>query len=309
MDPLTGIAALNAINGVIDPMRQQGMQKDLAQNQYELNLKAMKEQEAAQKRMYEYTGYGSKVRQLKDAGLNPALVYGMGGGGGGVTGNVTAPQVSQGSAPQVGATRNTGIQMMLNSALLESQIDKNKADAELSRSQVPLHGVDTETRGFKLGVDKETREAEIYKRRAESNTSGEHQTAAARENRIGDATEQTQIDQKMKDLILTDRRINLTGAQTDAVIQETKKLFEETKYISKNFEQRQLQIEIGLTNFLKEQTSASQHMSDEEIKDVARNISHVAGMIIGGAIVGAGTKTIQKVDKDGNTTWEQHTGK
>ena len=58
-----------------------------------IQLAANKEQMAynqqLNKDMYEYTGFASKVRQMKEAGLNPALMYAGGGSGGGVTGNVS----------------------------------------------------------------------------------------------------------------------------------------------------------------------------------------------------------------------------
>lgn len=304
---LNGQDALSKTKDTLDPVLQQNMSYDLMSKQSKLNSKALAQQVAAQKELYEYTGYGSKVRQMKDAGLNPALIYG--GGGAGVTGNVSAPQVGLPSAPNFSAFQSNRLANNIAMAKMQSEIELNKASAESLRSHVPLNAADTDTKNFDLGIKKDTRESTIYKNRAESNTAGEIENAAARENRIGNATEQAHIDLVLKDVILMDKKINLTEQQTNAVVQEAKRLAKETEYIPKNYNQRQLQIEVGLENFLKERTDASQRMSQEEINDVARNLSHVAGIAIGGAIVGAGTKTIQKVDKDGNTTWEEHKGK
>ena len=52
--------------------------------------KALEQQNAAQFDMWNKTNYGAQMKHLKDAGLNPALIYGMSGGGATTTGSANA---------------------------------------------------------------------------------------------------------------------------------------------------------------------------------------------------------------------------
>ena len=98
--------------------------------------------------MFQATGYGAKVKQLKEAGLNPALIYGMGGAGGGTTGNISAPQVSQGSAPNVAAAtanKTASVGMALQLAKLQSEIKVNEPIANVNQAEASKKsGVDTQ---------------------------------------------------------------------------------------------------------------------------------------------------------------------
>lgn len=88
--------------------------------------------------MWEKTGYEAQKQQMKNAGINPALLYGMGGGGGQTVGTGNAGTVTGGQAPS-GSGRETeemlgmGIQMALMQSqkrVLDTQADKNAAEAE-----------------------------------------------------------------------------------------------------------------------------------------------------------------------------------
>jgi len=136
MDAITLLNAVNNMSanasGNDDAEQQQQYQLDLMREQDKYNRAAMNQQKANQKEMYEYTGYESKVRQLKAAGLNPALVYGMGGTGGGTTGGGAALGVGLGSAPNVNMQTSNKIAsqgMMLQLQKLTSEIELNKSIA------------------------------------------------------------------------------------------------------------------------------------------------------------------------------------
>ena len=58
---------------------------------------------ASSKEMWDYTNYENQVKHLKEAGLNPALLYGQGGGGGSAAGG--------GTAAGVGLPTSTGVGM------------------------------------------------------------------------------------------------------------------------------------------------------------------------------------------------------
>ena len=79
----------------------QGYAKEMAMinNQYALGM--AKESHNMNKDMWNYSNYENQVAHMKAAGLNPALLYGNGGGGGGTAtgGTAIAGQGSAGSAP------------------------------------------------------------------------------------------------------------------------------------------------------------------------------------------------------------------
>lgn len=102
------------------------------QNQWNKEAAAQSQQYA--KEMFDYTGYENQVKQMKAAGLNPAL---MNGGGG------SAGQASAGAEVQPAqAFQPMGIQMalqaqqvMANTQLANAQAEKTKAEATAQNMQ------------------------------------------------------------------------------------------------------------------------------------------------------------------------------
>lgn len=102
------------------------------QNQWNKDAAAQSQQYA--KDMFDYTGYENQVKQMKAAGLNPAL---MNGGGG------SAGQASAGAEVQPAqAFQPMGIQMalqaqqvMANTQLANAQADKTRAEATAQNMQ------------------------------------------------------------------------------------------------------------------------------------------------------------------------------
>lgn len=95
--------------------------------------------------MWNATNYGAQMEQLKKAGLNPALVYGMGGGGGSTTGSSGSSSVGSGTAPSGGGEI---MGMLLGKAqlgLIEAQTKKTEAEANKTA------GVDTDLAKATIG--------------------------------------------------------------------------------------------------------------------------------------------------------------
>lgn len=151
---ITGLA--NTITGAVQNKQAMAWQKEQwqqqmnygremweKQNQAENNRMALQNQwnkeAAAQsqqyaKEMFDYTGYENQVKQMKAAGLNPAL---MNGGGG------SAGQASAGAEVQPAqAFQPMGIQMalqaqqvMANTQLANAQAEKTRAEATAQNMQ------------------------------------------------------------------------------------------------------------------------------------------------------------------------------
>lgn len=139
---------MGLITGKSDDRRQRKQQQRLTDMQEESNKRLMGLSYEHQKEMYDHT-YDkntpeAQVANLKAAGLNPALMYGLGGQGGATAGGGGA-SVSGGMAADAAATGNAEANKMgmaLQHGMMEAQIKvmnsqakKNEAEAELSGSQ------------------------------------------------------------------------------------------------------------------------------------------------------------------------------
>lgn len=139
----TGAAALGAVGGALGIGKSQSQkQGEALQQQLGYNIEAGKQNLELQKQFYDYTNKtaSEKVKELKAAGLNPALAIGgdtgLGGGGGIQAPNAEAESEEQNRIARAGM----GLQLaQLKSEIKvnESIADKNEADAEKTR------GVDT----------------------------------------------------------------------------------------------------------------------------------------------------------------------
>ena len=114
-----------------------GLSNDFSREMYEMQSEDEKERIGLQfnynkmageynqklaKDMWEYTGYGNQKKQMEEAGLNPGLMYGQGGGGG---------QSTSGGAMQgVTALQPMGLQVALQAKAQDAQIQLAQAQAE-----------------------------------------------------------------------------------------------------------------------------------------------------------------------------------
>lgn len=117
-----------------------------------------------QLQMWKDTNYSAQMAELKKAGLNPGLLYGMGGAGGQSTGG-GAEHVGSGGAPvEAGgaAQMGMGLQIAMIGAqkrLIEAQASKTKAEEE------KIKGVDTQL--AKSQIDKVIAETDNEKVKTE----------------------------------------------------------------------------------------------------------------------------------------------
>lgn len=158
----------NAINGVVGNIMGLMMEKHNDKRQIRQQQKLQDMQESGQRRMMDYsmmkqmemwenTGYGAQKEQMLKAGLNPGLMYGMGGGGGTTTGSPSG-SVTGGSAPSGGGEMmGMGIQMM-NMQLMRAQKENIEAQTEKTKAEtgnVPLTGknIEASTDSLKQGIE------------------------------------------------------------------------------------------------------------------------------------------------------------
>lgn len=119
-------------------------QHQLMEIQAELNQKNAKFNTAQAKEMWNYTNFENQMKHIREAGLSPGLIYGMGGQGGSTQGAGAANGVGLPQDQSVGMglrAQEIGIEManaLSQIKLNESQASKNEAEAN------KIKGVDTE---------------------------------------------------------------------------------------------------------------------------------------------------------------------
>lgn len=119
------------------------------------------------KEMWDYTNYENQVKHLKEAGLNPALLYGQGGGGGSAAGG--------GTAAGVGLPTSTGVGMGIQWEQMEAQKELAKAEAAKTNAEAAKL-MTTDTENVESETEKNKQEIKESKKRIESLTSQIHKT-------------------------------------------------------------------------------------------------------------------------------------
>lgn len=147
---------INKNTGYLDEMaeRQLKQQDSLNKNQWKYNKEAMQYSNELQKEMFDYTSPKKRRQQLEEAGLNPALMYGQGGGGVSAMGGPAAVGVGGSHASDEAARKQTDIQ----SASMGIMLQKAQSEIELNKSIAKKNIADAE---LTAGADTDKRKAEI----------------------------------------------------------------------------------------------------------------------------------------------------
>lgn len=127
--------------------KQIEQQQKLTDMQTDANKELANHGMAISKEMFDATGYGAQRKQMEDAGLNPALMYGHAGAGGSTqsagAGSAGMGQASDEASQKMASTQAKGMALQL--AKLQSEIAINKAQAKnLNVDADKKAGVDTD---------------------------------------------------------------------------------------------------------------------------------------------------------------------
>ena len=108
---------------------QWGNQLKLMEIQNRYNEQMAKNNQQRNKDLWDYTNYENQKQHMKNAGLNPALMYGMGGGGGVSASGAQGQGVTQPTDRSVEmGLKQQGLGLQL--ASIASQVELNKSQAE-----------------------------------------------------------------------------------------------------------------------------------------------------------------------------------
>lgn len=173
---ITGLAG--TIAGAVSGAKDRDMQRELQQKQMEYGREmyglqskdekermemqnqwnkeaAAKSQEYA-KEMFDYTGYENQVKQMKAAGLNPALLNGGSGSAGQAHGATVSPAT---------AMQPMGLQVALQAQQVAAQTALTNAQAEKVRSETAAQKVENLVG---VGIDLAKKVAEVRKSRKDT---------------------------------------------------------------------------------------------------------------------------------------------
>lgn len=151
MDAAAGAVA-SRIFGRNQDKRQIKQQEKLTEIQEGANKRLMQQGYENQMNMFDYTSdknsIQNQIKDIKAAGLNPALMYGGLEGGGGMTGAGGGGSVSGGDASGAAESEMANIQkqgMLMGISKLRSEIKLNEAQAEKNEAEAEkTSGIDTE---------------------------------------------------------------------------------------------------------------------------------------------------------------------
>jgi len=122
-----GTTVAGAMYNEYGNQRQNRQQRDMMGLQYGNQRKLNNQGHRLQMDMWNKTNYGAQVDHMKEAGLNPALMYG-GAGQGGQTGSQGGGSAGSGGAPKAPVMDMSNMLMGKQADLLDAQ--KRKTDAE-----------------------------------------------------------------------------------------------------------------------------------------------------------------------------------
>lgn len=244
----------------INDRRQIEQQEKLNAQQARYDDAAAQKNYIRQMDLWNKTGYVGQMKQLKEAGLNPALIYAKGGAGG--TTQAAAVNRQAPSAPSGGMEITQATAQAMQMAMLQAQIENTKADTEKKKVEtVKTGGVDTEkvqteVRSLTQGIENQKAAQALQETQNEINKielkiKGESTQDAlslirmevqhkaneiqqmVRDNWISEETKQEKIDMIKTELIgmaldnkLTKKRTDLTGEQITNTKAQTKATIE-----------------------------------------------------------------------------------
>ena len=224
-----GLQAMN--NG-----RQINQQRELTQIQSaaQKDLTDYNQEKAYQ--MWQKTNYDAQVEQLKKAGLNAGLLYGMGGSGG-ATANVTAGSVTGGQAPQGGREVQDLMGIGLQAELLKAQKENIEADtanklADAKNKPKVGENLDANTQSILQGINNQKAIEELTKWQASleqvktnlANATFEQQTEivntqlAQFKQMLRSATVRANVDEKTEDTMIENATAELVKTRIEAAL-------------------------------------------------------------------------------------------
>lgn len=280
-------------------------QKDMSAWQKQLDLQ-----------MWRDTSYPAQMEMMKKAGLNPGLMYGMGGGGGTTTGG-GAPGVQGATAAghqgEMQTMTGMGLQLGMMQAqkeLLESQAKKNNAETE------KLSGTDTEESQTRIksllqGIENQKAQeglTKVEQRLKEIDVQVQGDTAEERIDHIVwnslralEELDQVARDTYIKKATMNDK-IDLVKREAIGALLRNQLTGTEIKVNNEQINKWASEIAQGWTNLSRQEQELRLKAWEAEIKAQSPGISQLAGKLFDSLIEGA--KRILDKDAHNRRTYD-----
>lgn len=332
-----GKAAINAGSGIlgaafglatagINDRRQIRQQDKLNEQAYDINNRMAEANYERQMRLWEDTNYQAQTEQMRKAGVNPGLLYGMSGGGGSTAAANAGTGVAAGQAPHGGGEimgmMSQTLQMRMMEAqikVMESQANKNNTDAAYTGgAQTDL--TRTSIEGIKQTITSQQVQNELTKVQTNIAKLEEQYKSGTLENMIAQVANQTSI-------VAHEMKSARAKGDIDAATEETVIKAINQDYLNAIMQNKQMQQAIT-------ESAARVHKTNQEIETIIktryqsgeylmlaqggqnieqnrikmdqmyRQIAEETGMgedvikMIGGALMGGGMYNISKIKEE-----------
>lgn len=299
---------MGMILGKWNDKRQLEQQQKLQEMQMKGSKELMDYEMMKQLEMWQNTGYAAQKKQMKEADINPALMYGMGGGGAQTTGN-TGAMVSGGEAPKGGREiqemMGMGLQRGMQAAqikLMESQAanldadTKNKGTGGIIQQEAGSRMAKLAAETANLGIQKEilevdkaikeiqkrvageTADTEIQQANVDLRTAIQNYRSAAVKANVAEETQDEQIRIMQEEAIGAKLKNLLTGAQTQLTEKGIQVSDAQINKMAADIAQGWQKIKIDAYNANSNRTTASAawNQSESNIRNAATNEKNAA---------------------------------
>lgn len=219
-------AGLGILLGEYNDQRQLRQQGQLSKQQIEAQKQMGLFNQQLALEMWDKTGPLAQRKGYEKAGLNPGLMYGIGGGGGQTASSPTG-NVQGGTAPAGGGEIGLGIQLGLAKKLQEAQISNIEADTKVKEKEAGLKPaqtanveqqttnakLDEQLKQLEISIKTQTFDEVVRKMQAEVQTAEGNAEKAKNEGRLSTEAYAETIQQIKQTTIEGATRITLQKAQ------------------------------------------------------------------------------------------------
>lgn len=315
-------AAAGVVGGMIGQIGARRRQMEDQQKLQDMQVRGQKEMLEAQRQkemqMWQDTNYSAQVDQMKQAGINPALLYGKGGGGGTTVGG-GGMSVSGGQASTSAQTTqaSTGMGMMMGQlAMQAAQMELIKAQTNKTNVEAnKIGGIDTELattenkfKQIMVSLEGQSLEYKLDKLAQEVNIAEGQASSALAKGNVDEVTVKAQIDKVRQEAV----NAALQGIALEKGVQLDNAKINE---ITQGIQQKWKELSINETK--------SRYEHEDRVKAIeeyTENALKVAGIMAVGNVVrdvvGIATRKVPKGkttetynDGTGASTWKHETYK
>lgn len=262
--------------GAINDRRQIKQQKKLQRIQMEGSKEMTDYNYSKQLQMWKDTNYSAQKEELKKAGLNPGLLYGMGGAGGATVGSGGASTTGATATQGGGGEFQTAMGLMLQRAqvqLMEAQAKNLDADTT-KKLGVDTTLAETQAKDLTQGIENKKLQAELTKAQTTFQNLRNNITAATTDAEIETIQQQAREAYGNASIALTQANLdtNVRKAREETVRAKLAQIYVETELKKTQTKLTSQQIQESVATVVSLMTKLSQTDRQLDQKDTELEI-------------------------------------